>query len=83
MFRTTQAKWCDYIHDSLAQNELMKGIVLAGGTGSRLNPLPRVTNRHLLPIYDTRLKPINYSCQEGEGGIAEAHRLVAQEKVSR
>jgi glucose-1-phosphate thymidylyltransferase len=30
----------------------MKGVVLAGGTGSRLNPLTRVTNKHLLPVYD-------------------------------
>ena len=30
----------------------MKGVVLAGGTGSRLAPLTNVINKHLLPIYD-------------------------------
>src|SRR6266571_4883014 len=30
----------------------LKGVVLAGGTGSRLRPLTLVTNKHLLPVYD-------------------------------
>src|SRR6266576_6865926 len=95
---------------------LMKGVVLAGGLGSRLRPLTAVTNKHLLPVYDQPmiyypiqtlvnagitdimivtggnsagdflkllgngkafgLKHINYTYQEGEGGIAEALSLV-------
>jgi len=35
----------------------MKGVILAGGTGSRLHPLTKITNKHLLPVYN---KPMIY-----------------------
>ena len=40
----------------------MKGIVLAGGTGSRLSPLTAVTNKHLLPVgnYPMVFHPVAY-----------------------
>ena len=93
----------------------MKGVILAGGLGSRLLPLTKITNKHLLPVYDKPmiyypiqtlinagihdillvtggnhagdflrllgngsefgLAHIDYTYQEGEGGIAEALRL--------
>ena len=94
---------------------MLKGVVLAGGTGSRLYPLTKITNKHLLPVYNKPmiyypietlvnagirdilivtggknagdflrllangkefgLEHINYTYQEGEGGIAEALSL--------
>ncbi len=48
----------------------MKGVVLAGGTGSRLDPLTRITNKHLLPIYDRPM--IEYAIEALVGaGVVE------------
>jgi len=45
----------------------MKGVILAGGLGSRLRPLTKVTNKHLLPIYDKPMiyYPIESLCKAG------------------
>jgi glucose-1-phosphate thymidylyltransferase len=48
----------------------MKGVILAGGTGSRLHPLTRITNKHLLPVYDRPM--INYAIEAlVKGGVSE------------
>ena len=48
----------------------MKGVILAGGTGSRLHPLTRITNKHLLPIYDRPM--VTYAIEAlVSGGLTE------------
>jgi glucose-1-phosphate thymidylyltransferase len=48
----------------------MKGVILAGGTGSRLHPLTRITNKHLLPLYDRPM--VTYAVEAlVEAGLAE------------
>jgi glucose-1-phosphate thymidylyltransferase len=48
----------------------MKGVILAGGTGSRLHPLTRITNKHLLPIFDRPM--VTYAIEALVGaGITE------------
>jgi len=50
--------------------QTMKGVVLAGGLGTRLRPLTRVTNKHLLPVYDKPM--VFYPIQTlVEAGITE------------
>jgi len=48
----------------------MRGVILAGGTGSRLDPLTRITNKHLLPIFDRPM--VTYAIEAlVEAGITE------------
>src|SRR5438874_7106302 len=49
----------------------MKGVILAGGTGTRLHPLTRITNKHLLPIYDRPM--VTYTIEAMvNAGVTEA-----------
>jgi len=49
---------------------VLKGVILAGGTGSRLHPLTRITNKHLLPIYDRPM--ISYAIEAlVKGGVTD------------
>jgi glucose-1-phosphate thymidylyltransferase len=45
----------------------VKGVLLAGGTGSRLHPLTRITNKHLLPIYDRPMVAYGVEALVGAG----------------
>jgi glucose-1-phosphate thymidylyltransferase len=48
----------------------MKGVILAGGKGTRLHPLTRITNKHLLPIYDRPM--VTYAIEAlVKGGVGE------------
>jgi glucose-1-phosphate thymidylyltransferase len=48
----------------------MKGVILAGGSGTRLHPLTRITNKHLLPLYDRPM--VTYAVEAlVEAGINE------------
>ncbi len=48
----------------------MKGVILAGGTGSRLHPLTQITNKHLLPIHDRPM--VSFAIEAlVKGGITE------------
>src|SRR5947208_14136766 len=45
----------------------MKGVILAGGVGSRLHPLTRITNKHLLPIYERPMLTYGIEARVGAG----------------
>src|SRR5207237_5732487 len=52
------------------RNPIMKGVILAGGSRTRLHPLTRITNKHLLPIYDRPM--VTYAIEAlGDAGIQE------------
>src|SRR4029079_3080750 len=45
----------------------MKGVILAGGLGTRLSPLTKVTNKHLLPVYDKPMVMYPIDCLRNAG----------------
>jgi glucose-1-phosphate thymidylyltransferase len=52
----------------------VKGVILAGGTGTRLHPLTRITNKHLLPLYDRPM--VTYAVEALVGAGIEEVMLV-------
>src|SRR5437763_8245834 len=64
----------------LGSSRTMKGVILAGGTGSRLDPLTRVTNKHLLPVYDRPM--VMYAIDSlREAGVSELMVVTGGEHV--
>jgi glucose-1-phosphate thymidylyltransferase len=58
----------------------MKGVILAGGTGSRLHPLTRITNKHLLPVYDRPM--VSYALETlVEAGLTDLMLVTGGEHV--
>lgn len=56
----------------------MKGVILAGGLGTRLSPLTKITNKHLLPVYDRPM--ILYPLETlKKGGIEEVMIVCGKE----
>jgi glucose-1-phosphate thymidylyltransferase len=53
----------------------MKGVILAGGSGTRLHPLTRITNKHLLPLYDRPM--VNYAVEALVGAGIDELMLVS------
>jgi glucose-1-phosphate thymidylyltransferase len=60
----------------------MKGVVLAGGTGTRLRPMTHVVNKHILPVYD---KPVMYHPVETmlRSGIEDIMIISTPEDIGR
>jgi molybdopterin-guanine dinucleotide biosynthesis protein A len=60
----------------------MRGVILAGGTGSRLHPLTRITNKHLLPIGDRPM--ISYGIEAlVKAGVTEARSSASSASFTR